>query len=93
MSDDTTNSVRIKKSMVKRLEAAGSRARRSKSALVAEAIGEYLKTQDSQVEAIKRGIAAADRGEIVLHEKVKKWAASLGAKRNSRRRALRHWLS
>jgi len=34
-----------------------------------------------QIEAIKRGIEAADRGELVPHDKVKTWAKSLGTHR------------
>jgi RHH-type rel operon transcriptional repressor/antitoxin RelB len=81
MSDGTTITVRIGKSVKKRLEAAAARVRRSKSALAAEAIEEYLKAQDWQVEAIKKGIAAANRSEAVSHECVKRWAKSLGTAR------------
>ncbi len=81
MSGSTTITVRIDKSVKKRLEAAAARVRRSKSFLAAEAIEEYLAVQDWQVEAIKKGIAAADRGEAVPHERVKAWAKSLGSGR------------
>ena len=81
MSDSTTITVRIDKSVKKRLEAAAARVRRSKSFLAAEAIEEYLAVQDWQVEAIKKGIAAADRAETVPHERVKAWAKSLGTGR------------
>jgi RHH-type transcriptional regulator, rel operon repressor / antitoxin RelB len=81
MSDSTTITVRIDKSVKKRLEAAAARVRRSKSFLAAEAIEEYLAVQDWQIEAIKKGIAAADRGETVTHERVKAWAKSLGTGR------------
>jgi predicted transcriptional regulator len=40
-----------------------------------------MEMHDWQIEAIKRGIEAADRGEIVPHEKVKAWAQSLGTRR------------
>ena len=85
MSDSTTITVRLDKAVKKRLEAAAERVRRSKSFLAAEAIEEYLAVQDWQVEAINEGIAAADRGDTVPHDKVKAWARSLGT-----RRALRH---
>jgi predicted transcriptional regulator len=81
MSDSTTITVRLDKAVKKRLEAAAERVRRSKSFLAAEAIEEYLAVQDWQVEAIKKGIAAADHGETVAHDKVKAWAASLGTRR------------
>ena len=44
-------------------------------------IKEYLAMQDWRLEAIKRGIEAADRGEVVPHDKVKSWAKSLGTRR------------
>jgi RHH-type rel operon transcriptional repressor/antitoxin RelB len=81
MPDSTTITVRIDKSVKKRLEAAAARVRRSKSFLAAEAIEEYLAVHDWQVEAIEKGIAAADRGETVAHEKVEAWAKSLGTRR------------
>jgi RHH-type rel operon transcriptional repressor/antitoxin RelB len=81
MSDSTTITVRLNKAVKKRLETAAARVRRSKSFLAAEAIEEYLAIQDWQVEAIKQGIAAADRGETVPHDKVKAWAVSLGTRK------------
>ena len=81
MTESTTITVRLDKSVKKRLEAAAGRVRRSKSFLAAEAIEEYLAVQDWQVEAIKKGIAAADRGDVVPHGKVKAWARSLGRRR------------
>jgi len=81
MTDSTTVTVRLDKAVKKRLEAAAARVRRSKSFIAAEAIEEYLDVQDWQVEAIKKGIEAADRGELVPHERVKSWVKSLGTRR------------
>ena len=81
MADSTTLTVRLDKTVKKRLEAAAARVRRSKSFVAAEAIEEYLAVQDWQVEAIKKGIEAADRGELVPHDRVKAWAKSLGTRR------------
>jgi len=81
MTDSTTITVRLNKAVKKRLEAAAARVRRSKSFLAAEAIEEYLAVQDWQVEAINQGIAEADRGETVSHQKVKAWAESLGTRK------------
>jgi len=41
---------------------------RSKSFLAAQAIEEFLALQEWQVAAIKEGIDAADRGELVSHD-------------------------
>jgi len=87
MSDSTTLTVRLDRSVKKRLEAAAARLRRSKSFLAAEAIEEYLSVQEWQIEAIRRGIKAADRGELVPHDQVKAWAKSIAADRPRRPRA------
>jgi RHH-type transcriptional regulator, rel operon repressor / antitoxin RelB len=81
MTDSTTLTVRLDRTVKKRLEAAAARVRRSKSFVAAEAIEEYLAVQDWQVEAIKKGIEAADRGELVPHDKVKALVKSLGTRR------------
>jgi RHH-type rel operon transcriptional repressor/antitoxin RelB len=81
MSESTTVTVRLDKSVKKRLEAAAARVRRSKSFVAAEAIEEYLAIQDWQIAAIKKGIDEADRGATVPHERVKAWAKSLGTRR------------
>ena len=86
MPDSTTLTVRLDRSVKKQLEAAAVRVGRSKSFLAAEAIEEYLAVQEGQIEAIKRGIEAADRGELMPHEKVKAWAKSIAADRPRRQR-------
>ena len=87
MPDSTTLTVRLDQSVKKRLEAAAARVRRSKSFLAAEAIEEYLSVQEWQIEAIRRGIEAADRGELVPHDRIKAWAKSIAADRRRRPRA------
>ncbi|HEY6254492.1 MAG TPA: CopG family ribbon-helix-helix protein [Xanthobacteraceae bacterium] len=87
MTDSTTLTVRLDRSVKKRLEAAAARVRRSKSFLAAEAIEEYLAVQEWQIEAIKGGMEAADRGELVPHEQVKAWAKSIATDRRRRARA------
>jgi len=37
--------------------------------------------QEWQIAAVKEGIAAADRGDLVPHEEVRAWAAALGSRR------------
>jgi RHH-type rel operon transcriptional repressor/antitoxin RelB len=85
MADCTTLTVRLDRAVKRRLEAVAARVRRSKSFLAAEAIEEYLAVQEWQVEAIKSGIEAADRGELVPHDQVKAWAKSIAAERRRRR--------
>jgi len=85
MSDSTTLTVRLDRSVKKRLEAAAARIRRSKSFLAAEAIEEYLAVQEWQIEAIKQGLATADRGELLPHDKVRAWARSISGRRRRSR--------
>jgi len=77
MADSTTLTVRLEPAMKKRLESVAAHLRRSKSFLAAEAIAEYLAVQEWQIAAIKEGIAAADRGDLIPHAQVKAWATSL----------------
>lgn len=81
MADSTTLTVRLAPEVKQRLEAVALRVRRSKSFLAAEAIEEFLAVQEWQVAAIKEGIAAADRGDLVPHEEVRAWAAAFGTGR------------
>ncbi len=41
-------------------------------------MNEDQQLRDWQVEAIKKGIQQAERGEVVPHHKVRAWAKSLG---------------
>jgi RHH-type rel operon transcriptional repressor/antitoxin RelB len=81
MTDSTTLTVRLAPQVKRRLESVALRVRRSKSFLAAEAIEEFLAVQEWQISAIKEGIAAADRGDLVPHEDVRAWAAALGSRR------------
>jgi RHH-type transcriptional regulator, rel operon repressor / antitoxin RelB len=87
MTDSTTLTVRLAPQVKRRLESIALRVRRSKSFLAAEAIEEFLTVQEWQIAAVKEGIAAADRGDLVPHENVRAWAAAaLGTRRKLRRR-------
>jgi RHH-type transcriptional regulator, rel operon repressor / antitoxin RelB len=81
MADTTTLTVRVTPQVKRRLESVALRIRRSKSFLAAEAIEEFLAVQEWQIAAVKEGIAAADRGNLVPHQDVRAWAASLGSRR------------
>lgn len=54
---------------------------RPKSALVEEALRNYLELQAWQISAIKEGIADIERGDVVDHAEVKAWIAGLRRKR------------
>ena len=72
MQHSTLVTVRVKPEVAARLEKLAESMDRSKSYLAAEAIEEYLEIHEWQVQAIQEGIAAADRGEIVSFEEIKK---------------------
>ena len=73
-----TITVRVAPTIAKRLNRLAKATHRSKSYLVAEAIDEYLAVQEWQVKAILEGVKAADRGDGVDFEEVKKtWEKKL----------------
>jgi predicted transcriptional regulator len=78
MTESTTLTVRLKPETRDRLEALAKDTRRSKAFIAAEAIACYLDAQAWQLERIKAGIADADAGRVVAHEKVMAWVESWG---------------
>ncbi|MCL5801341.1 MAG: CopG family ribbon-helix-helix protein [Gammaproteobacteria bacterium] len=71
MSINALVSVRVENDLAKRLERLAKATDRSKSYLAALAIEENVALQEWQVQAIQEGIAAAKRGEVMSHGKVK----------------------
>ena len=68
MSDTILVSTRVSKEVAKRLATLAQSTHRSKSFLAAQAIEEFLNVQEWHVEAIKEGIAAAERGDVKSNE-------------------------
>jgi len=70
-------SVRMPESLAERLELLAKATDRSKSYLATIAIEEFVAVQEWQVHAIKEGIAEAQAGKVVAHDKameeLKKW--------------------
>jgi len=58
----------VKNDLAKRLETLAKTTRQSKSSLASQAIEEFLTIQEWHIQAIKEGIAAADKGDLVSHE-------------------------
>jgi RHH-type rel operon transcriptional repressor/antitoxin RelB len=73
MQQSTLVTVRVKPEVAIRLEKLATSMDRSKSWLAAEAIEEYLDIHEWQIQAINEGIAAADRGETVNFDEIKKY--------------------
>lgn len=76
-------SVRVSQDLAERLEKLAKATEHSKSFLAAQAIEEFITLQEWQVEAIKEGIAAAERGEIASHEEALAELGKWGRKRNA----------
>jgi len=64
----TLVSARVPDNLAKRLEELSKTMHRSKSYLAAQAIEEFVDLQEYHVQAIKEGIAAVERGELVSHD-------------------------
>ena len=79
MSDSTTMTIRVDRSVKERLDTAARTMNRSKSYLAAQAIEEYLKVQEWQEARINQALEAAERGEGVAHDAVMEWLQSWGA--------------
>ena len=65
---NTLVSARVPGDLAQRLETLAQTMHRSKSFLAAQAIEEFVDLQEWQVQAIKEGMAAVERGEVVSHE-------------------------
>jgi predicted transcriptional regulator len=67
----------IREDLSDRLERLAKTTKQSKSSLASQAIEEFLTVQEWHIQAIKEGIAAADKGDIVSHNEavaeLKKW--------------------
>ncbi len=76
-------SLTIKGDLVQRLENLAKTTKQSKSILASQAIEEFLTLQEWHIQAIKEGINAADRGDVVGHEAVlaelKQWGKKSAA--------------
>lgn len=62
--------VRAESDIVHQLDFIADSLDRSRNYLVNQALREYLKNHAWQIERISRGIAAADRGELIDHNDV-----------------------
>ena len=73
-----TLTLRLNADLKKRLEKLARSTRRTRSFLAAEAIRDYVKLNEWQVEEIEKAIQEADRGEFANEPAVKrvfkKWA-------------------
>lgn len=66
----STMTVRLEDKIKKRLDKLAELTHRSKSFLVADAISEYLKIQEWQINEINKGIAEANLGKLSDHNRI-----------------------
>jgi predicted transcriptional regulator len=73
-------SFRVDPGTKKRLDALARRSKRSRSFLAAEAVALYVEAEEWQLGEIQAGIADADQGNVVSHDRVSKWLQSWGTR-------------
>jgi predicted transcriptional regulator len=74
-------SVRMPDDLMRRLDAAAERLRRSKGWLINDAVREYLEREDKRLrrlEETKEALAELDAGEVVDGDEVLAWLESWG---------------
>ncbi len=68
----------IRDDLSKRLQRLSKTTKQSKTSLASQAIEDFLTVQEWHIQAIKEGIAAADKGDLVSHKEavaeLKKWS-------------------
>ena len=75
----TTITIRLPVAVRRRLDRLARATARSRSFLAADAIADYVKTQEWQLQRIREGLEAVKEGHVVPHEEVEKWLDSWGA--------------
>jgi predicted transcriptional regulator len=85
MSDTTTVTARLPRTLEAELGRIAKRYRRSRSFMIAEAVSDLVEMEKSRQAALQEGRDAIRRGEYAEHDDVEAWARSLGkAKRRPR---------
>lgn len=70
-----------------RLDQLAKTTERSRSALAAEAVRQFLEINEWQIAAIRKGVRQADAGQFIDHAKLKKkWGKKLAAVLDKTRR-------
>jgi RHH-type rel operon transcriptional repressor/antitoxin RelB len=66
--------IRVDTEIKEKLDQMAIATRRSKSYLASEALQDYIKLNEWQINAIQEGIRQADSGQLIPHEEIKaKW--------------------
>jgi len=69
-TDTLAFTVRTDSNIIHKLDDIAGSLDRSRNYLVNQAIKEYLDTHGWQIDKVKKGVEAADRGELVSHSDV-----------------------
>lgn len=78
MSEPVT--LRLDAATRKRLDRLAKATERSRAALAADAVRQYLELNEWQIAAIQEGVRDANRGHLIDHAKLKaKWEKKLAA--------------
>ena len=80
----TTMTVRVPVPVKRRLDRLAKATDRTASWLAADALAAYVDLHDWQVAAIEEGIADAEAGRVVEHERVAAWLESWGTRKKRR---------
>lgn len=71
--------IRVSPETKQRLAALAKATDRTQSWLAEAALESWLEDQEWQIQRIQEGVAAADRGDVVDHERVMEWVESWGS--------------
>ena len=77
-SDTVVLSVRVSAEKAAAIDKLAKSTDRSKQWLLEQAVDAYLLSQSWQIEMVEEGLAAADAGDKVPHERVRAWLKSWG---------------
>mgnify|MGYP000913295330 CR=1 FL=1 len=69
MTASTTMTIRVSPETKRKLERIAGETRRSKSFLAAEAVSAYVERELEIIDGIRRGMADAEAGRVVSHDK------------------------
>lgn len=73
-----TITIRVDPGMKEKLDQIAHATNRSKSYHASEALREYIKLNEWQIQAIQEGIRQAEAGQLISHEEIKaKWEKKL----------------
>ena len=73
-----TLAFRVPREKAAALEQLATSTERDKSWLLEQALDQYLLSQAWQIEAIEEGIADAEAGRMIPHDKMREWLLSWG---------------